>query len=647
MTGAAEAFLVLLLCVGGMLVTGAALARQADGGLSVVERLANAILLGAGTIGLAVFLVGLVRLDRLTVTLILAAAYTPLASRRVRSWLQGVLRSIANGFSPPMIGVIAVLGMVLVIAIPRPTGDVLNDAIAYHLLGPAVWLRTGRIVPVLDSSPTAFPVLIESLFSAGMALSNDRFPDLLGVVFAAVFLGQIYGFARILGAPKGKATLMSFLAASAPAIMSTAPLALVDIPFAAFSLVAVRLLLLGELTNARAAIAGTFLGFAMGVKYTGIPLLAITVMVLFLAHAHRVAGRALLGRTALVLVLAAVLGAPFYLKNVLMLGSPIYPPPMLLTRWFHAQAFPIEASASLESHLRQTYSGLGRGPLDLLLLPWRYTLYSKTFGWPGGIGAAPLALGAIGALVLSLRRPASLLLIWSALVTLVWFVTLQQSRFLLHVVGLSFAFAAIGATWLEREWPRAGRAAVVLVALISTGYGLGVIVHEGSARLAAALSSAAEHRLRQREVPYLDAWEYLNREPLVRRVLILEEFAPNYYLTKDYVKIRGALGERPVPGLETTAQAITLLDHLGVTHVLDVVPPDWSLRTGFQIGSNPNLRLVFQSDRARVYEVVPVNATVPLGRSTTRYGEHVAKVGPRSFHNFAVNSVALPKQRRH
>ncbi len=604
MTGAAAALFALLLLLGAVLATGALLALQVDGPLSSVERLANAVLLGVAAIGLTVFLVGLMKLDRLTVTVVLAAAYTPLLSHRVRSWLWDVLRSLAAGLLAPMIAVIAVLGIVLVIAIPRPTGDVLNDAIAYHLLGPAVWLRAGRIVPVLDSARTAFPALIESVFAAGMRLSNDRFPDLLGVVFTAVFLGQVYGFARTLGATKGKATLMSFLAASAPAIMSTAPIGLVDVPYASFCLAAVRLLLVGELTTARAAIAGTFLGFALGVKYTAIPLAAITVGVLWLAHGHRGARRALLGRTALVLTLMAVLSAPFYFKNALVLGSPIYPPPVLLTRWFHARAFPIEASASLESHLSQTYGGLGRRPLDLLLLPWRYTLYSKTFGWPGGIGSAPLALGVIGALALGRRRPVWLLLTWSALVTLVWFVTLQQSRFLLHVVGLSFAYAAIGAMWLEREWPRAGRAAVALVALVSTGYGLGVIVHEGSARVAAALSSAADQRLRQREVPYLEAWEYLNREPLVRRVLILEEFAPNYYLTKDYVKIRGPNGERPVPGIEATVQALAHLDDLGVTHVLDVVPPDWSLRTGFQIASTPNLRLVFESDRARVYQVV-------------------------------------------
>jgi hypothetical protein len=131
------------------------------------------------------------------------------------------------------------------------------------------------------------------------------------------------------------------------------------------------------------------------------------------------------------------------------------------------------------------------------------------------------------------------------------------------------------------------------------------MVREHSTRLTATLSSAAERELRQREVPYIEVWEYLNRDPSVRRVLILDELVPAYYLARDYVKIRGPAGERPVPGIETAAEALAHLGDLGVTHVLDVVPPDWSLRAGFQVGAMPNLKLVFESDRARVYEVVP------------------------------------------
>jgi hypothetical protein len=604
MTGPAAGLLVLTLYVGGALATGTALGRLADAGLSKVERLTNALLLGAGALGVAHFVVGLVRLDRLTITFLLACSYTPLASRRVRSWLADALRSVRRGFTAPMFGHLAVLGLLLLVGLPRPTGDIRDDVISYHLLGPSVWLRTGRIVPVLDSPLTAFPALIESLFAGGMALSNDRFPALLGVVFAAVFLGQVYGFVRLLGGTKTKAILMSFLSACAPAVMGSAPSAFVDVAYASFSLAAVRLLLASEISTAHAVIGGTLLGFALGIKYTAIPLVGITLLVLPLSQAQKLSPRVLFGRACLILAVATAVGAPFYVKNAVALGSPIYPPPLLLAHLFHARAFPLEASASLQHRLVQTYSGYGRGLLDLLLLPWRYSLFTQRFAGGGGIGAAPLALAPIGALVACRRRPMMVILAWVGIVTLVWFVTLQQSRFLLHVVGLSFACAAIGAMWLERNWPRAGRAGVALVAVISTLYGLGALVSEHRARLGAALSSVKERELRERNVPYLEAWEYLNHTPGVGRVLVLEQTVPTYYLEKNYLKIQLSVRGDSVHGIESAGDVLAHVDRIDVTHVLDVDPPDWSLRTGFEIGSNPKLRLVFESDHARVYEVL-------------------------------------------
>jgi hypothetical protein len=598
------ALLTLLLCIGGALVTGSALARQVDEDFLGVERLISAFLLGAGLIGLAVFLVGLVRLERVAIALILAAAYTPLVSSGIRSWLRDTLRSVSAGFSWAFLGHLAILGMLFLAAVPRPTGDIRNDAIGYHLLGPAVWLRTGRIVPVLDYSPTAFPALIESLFSAGMAFSNDRFPAMLGVVFASVLLGQIYGFARALGATKATATLMSFLAACAPAVVSYAPNGLVDIAYASFSLAAVRLLLLGEHSTSRAAVGGVLLGFALGVKYTAIPLVAITLVVLLYAHARRSTSLASLRSAALAMAIAAVVGSPFYLKNLILLGSPIYPPPVVLARWFHARAFSIDASSELQRAIVEYGRGLGRGPLDFLLLPWRYTLFTDRFRGAGGIGAAPLALGLIGAAAIRGRPSVSALLMWMGLVTLVWFLTQQESRFLIHVVALSFAFAAVGGTWLKREWTRAGQVIVVLVAVVSGGYGLLVLVGQNRDRVAAALSRTAEASFRRRDVPYLEAWDYLNRDPGVQCVLILEELAPQYYLNKDYVKVRGGYGERPLPGIENTSEALAHLRELRVTHVLDVVAPEWAQHRGFQIDSAPDLRLAFHSNRSRVYEVL-------------------------------------------
>jgi len=208
------------------------------------------------------------------------------------------------------------------------------------------------------------------------------------------------------------------------------------------------------------------------------------------------------------------------------------------------------------------------------------------------------------------------LLLFGGLATLNWFFTQQEVRFLIHVLALSLAFAAVGATWLAREAPRTGRAAASLVVAVSAAYGLTVTVQRLRDHLAAALSASTELAIRRRAVPYFDAWEYLNRHPGVRRVLILDWAAPPYYLQKDYLKIRGPHGERPIPGVETASDALARLEELRVTHVLDSVSlgerdataigmPAGDVHPAFQVLPAPSLVLVFEGQGARVYEVRP------------------------------------------
>jgi hypothetical protein len=57
------------------------------------------------------------------------------------------------------------------------TGDWGNDAVAYHLLGPKVWLRNGIIRPVPDNCHTAFPQIPETLFATLWSIGGSRAPE--------------------------------------------------------------------------------------------------------------------------------------------------------------------------------------------------------------------------------------------------------------------------------------------------------------------------------------------------------------------------------------------------------------------------------------------------------------------------------------
>jgi len=193
---------------------------------------------------------------------------------------------------------------------------------------------------------------------------------------------------------------------------------------------------------------------------------------------------------------------PFYLRNWLMLGFPIYPPSANCV-----EAFPCEIPfnggvASFHSYIHNRGAGLGRGLGALILLPFNLTYHAANFHGAGGIGLTALALGPFG-LIAAWRDDLgrSLALLGMALTTF-WFFTQQESRFLIPVYVIGSVFGVLDGS-ISAQWPRGGRVsyagAVIGCSLI---YGLFMI---GSARLIdlkAAISSRFAEQHRQVRFPF-------------------------------------------------------------------------------------------------------------------------------------------------
>jgi hypothetical protein len=131
-------------------------------------------------------------------------------------------------------------------------------------------------------------------------------------------------------------------------------------------------------------------------------------------------------------------------------------------------------------------------------------------------------------------------------------------------------------------------------------YGLLMIVREQTENLHAVVSPNFAQLRRAREIPYLASFDYLNSDPSVKKILILDRSVPPYYSQKPYVKPVGQWGELTLPQISTGLEALPHARELHITHVLDVVSPV----SAFQI-EHPasNFELVFQSTGQRVYRV--------------------------------------------
>lgn len=566
------------------------------------ERWAFRLLCGAGALGLVLFVVGHLIFTPLAIGLIVGGAAVlnlvvhgrpgspqdaaiPLADRRSAVLLVAAFVLLVLGFA----------------ALARPVGSFGHDGVSYHLLGPTNWLRAQKIGPVLDHSHTAFPATIETLFAAVMALSNDRAPGLLGVVFAGILLIQTWGLAKRLGSSDFAASLSTALVATMPVVMFSADIGFIDVPFAAFSLATARLAFDAS-SRRELVLAGVFGGFAMGTKYTGIPMLFVTVLVL-LFFSIRARGKYIAARNAFILVgVASAVGGAWYLKNLLVLGAPIYPPPPALARLLPVRAFPLEASMAFQNYILDRGQGFGRGLLDFVLLPVRFTYQAHRFHGAGGIGIAPLAMGPIGILAARHDPLARRWIAWAFALTAVWFVTQQEARFLVHVLVVVSVFAGLGAAaLLQREQTGLASKVVVWVALcLSFAYGSAFLVRERVDRIMAVVSARHAEERRRDGVPFASAFAFLNRAPDVAAVLIFHPFVPPFYLDRPYVKIRGQYGERPVEGVETVQDAMEQLKALGVSHILDV--RYWGV--GFEVpSSHPCVNLVYSTADARIYRV--------------------------------------------
>src|SRR5947207_9299060 len=146
---AIAANLVVIVSAFGFVTT---LLRLLPDSFSRFTRFVCVLIGGFGLLGLILFVVGYLSFTRWTIGIILAAGVGLAIASKLRPW--GVRGK------PPIIpaAVIAfVLTMTALSGLLEPVGDWNIDTVAYHLVGPKVWLRDGIVRPIPDNMNTSYP----------------------------------------------------------------------------------------------------------------------------------------------------------------------------------------------------------------------------------------------------------------------------------------------------------------------------------------------------------------------------------------------------------------------------------------------------------------------------------------------------------
>ena len=478
-------------------------------------------------------------------------------------------------------------------------GTIGHDGISYHLLGPMKWWQHGYIEVLPEHSHTAFPAIIEMWFAAARALGRIEAAGVLGVLFLGQILILIWRFSRELGATRNAAAWAIGIAATMPVIVSTSDDYFVDVPFAVFALLALRAAV-GTPSCKTAVMTALFSGGCIGTKYTGLFVATITGLTLLWSYlAARISWRTFLGHALTFVAISLIIGLPCYVRNIVVIGTPIIPTPPSLSELWPALGWPPEITAAFHRRIQvEVGAGFGGGLLNLILLPWHFTFYPDVFR--GGHGTwAILALAPLGLWLVRGNRLAQRYLVWAGLLILIWFQTQQNARFLIHIIALLTAISAVALPVMLKQsglvvsWLTRG----VILATIITGI-IGFVVFRAD-RILGVLSPQGAISWQQTQIPYYPSITWLNQHDEVARVLLLSKWVPGVYLDKPYVKTAGHYGNHPFVDVDSPAEALRQLHRWHATHVLDVIQDGWLIPV-----DDPRFQLVSKTTEARIYEIL-------------------------------------------
>jgi hypothetical protein len=558
---------------------------------------------GLGILGVVLFVVGQWKFTRFSIGIVLdigviAAVITALREH----WfpLKWPVR-IPRSHIVPAAFVAAVLLITALGGLAEPVGDWGIDGIAYHLLGPKVWLRNGIVRPVADNANTAYPAVSEMAFSALMELGGQRAPGFSAVFTIALFLLIAGSLSLRCGLDGAGAWWVAALIITMPAVYGGAHTALVDAIYATFVLAAARVAFDAERTSHFAAL-GLFCGLAIATKYTG--LLSAPALLILAVWPRRASNnyryRDALRFSFITGAVAFVVALPFYLKNWILLGSPIYPPPASAAAFLHVNYLSADALRAYYAACVYRGQGYGHGLGALLMLPFNLTYHTADFNGGGGIGLAPLALAPFGVIAASGNSFARRLALLGGLLTLIWFVTMQESRYLIHAYAIVAIFSVLGWRYVSSLCGRRGAILSGIVVVGSVLYGLNSIAGARLSDIRSVVSNSYAAERHREEIPYVQSFDLINHDPGITKVLILDPSVTPYYLDKDYLKPFGQWDEHVLPDVRTPGEMLAKLDQLHISHVLDVNSSDY----GFRVPQNyPGLVLIFDQPDERVYQV--------------------------------------------
>lgn len=360
-------------------------------------------------------------------------------------------------------------GVTLGPALAYPAGW---DELVYHGVLPRRWQADGGLAFYSDLPYSAFPSLCEILFWLMAPLESVIAPRLLIwvcwmlglMVLARLVRRQVAGEASVI-------VMCAFMFSPATLMISAnCYVESIQILNVAAILLAVGLKSSDSGTTAERApplLLGILAGGAAAVKLTGLTMLLLPCLwYIGRACQDRSTWRAMARRMSVYLAVAIGICLPFYWRAWSATGNPFYP---YFGEWFSSDTARLEMSR-FHHDVGGAFFGVRSvetfvaGPI---LLAFNDRLYDGSFGWQFLV----ILLLAAMAIVAVIRRRASRLAVWPAIVAAVlyvfWYLTAQQARFAVPMLLAAVVVASYGLRLFRRPL-RCWAMAVLLAATLAS-----------------------------------------------------------------------------------------------------------------------------------------------------------------------------------
>jgi hypothetical protein len=446
------------------------------------------------------------------------------------------------------------------------------DAFMYHLALPERYLVEHRLVVSPLFPHSAMPLTVEMLYTLVLAVDPGPATKLLHAEMGALAAAAAAALAARHSWRAGALALI--VLAADPLFNWELGVAYSDLGGMLFALLAFAALQehLSAASPRALWLCGVLAGACVATRSTAATVPLTIVGLLWLS---RRPWRTRLRDSVLVAGLSALVVSPWLVRNLVLTGNPAAP---ALQRLFYEPGQEFFDATAVAQHVESVrLVGFGRGWDDLLLLPVNLTLRVRLGDYSAfGFRAGPLYVaGLLAALALgAARRSPALrgLLPASGLMTLGWFFTSQEPRYLLPALALVAVAAGVGLDEMVRRCA-AGRPPAL--AALAWAVPLAALAHTQTATLARlpyvygyALGRLSVDGFRQQD-PALVVADRL-RATLTPRDRLLPVYEPRgfFFQGLDYVMAHQVDLMQMVHRAGDPETLAGELRGLGVTHVL-------------------------------------------------------------------------------